>query len=239
MISFKIFTLFEELFPGPLAASVTGLALKNNLWKIAAINIRNYAKDVHKTVDDIPYGSGAGMVLKPDVIASAIEANIKKDSRTKIFYLSPRGKVFDQKMAQELAQESEIALLCGRYEGVDERVLEEFAIEEISIGDYILSGGEIAAYVFIDAILRNVDGVLGDKASLKEESFCLQESPFLLEYPHYTRPALWRERPVPEVLTSGHHKKINDWRLKKSVELTKEKRHDLYQKYLQSKLEEK
>ncbi len=234
MISFKIFTLFEDLFPGPLASSVTGLALKNNLWKIEAINIRKYAKDVHKTVDDIPYGSGAGMVLKPDVIADAIEANVK-NAKTKILYLSPRGKVFNQKMAQELAKEDEIVLLCGRYEGVDERVLEEFAIEEISIGDYILSGGEIAAYVFIDAILRNVDGVLGDKASLKEESFCLQESEFLLEYPHYTRPASWRGRDVPEVLTSGHHKKINDWRLKKSVELTKEKRHDLYEKYLQSK----
>ncbi|HLD77115.1 MAG TPA: tRNA (guanosine(37)-N1)-methyltransferase TrmD [Rickettsiales bacterium] len=233
MISFKIFTLFEELFPGPLGASITGLALKNGLWDFKTINIRNYAKNTHKTVDDIPYGGGAGMVLKPDVIADALTANISQ--KTKIFYLSPRGKVFTQKIAQELAQEKEIALLCGRYEGIDQRVIDEFQIEEISIGDYILSGGEIATYVVIDAVLRNCRGVLGKEDSLKEESFSMQESPFLLEYPHYTHPASWRGRDVPEILTSGHHKKINDWRLKKSLEITKKNRHDLYEKYLKDK----
>ena len=234
MISFKIFTLFEELFPGPLGASVVGSALKNGLWNLKTINIRDYAIDAHKTVDDIPYGGGAGMVLKADVLANAIENNVDR-KKTRIFYLSPRGKVFNQKMAQELAGEQEIALLCGRYEGVDQRVLDELEIEEISIGDYILSGGEMAAYVVIDAILRNVKGVLGEEESLKEESFCMKESEFLLEYPHYTRPALWREREVPEVLVSGHHKNINDWRLKKSVEITKERRHDLYEKFLEIK----
>ncbi len=235
MINFKILTLFEELFPGPLGSSITGTALKNKLWSLETINIRKYAKDVHKTVDDIPYGGGAGMVLKPDVIADAIEANIDKNSHPKIFYLSPRGKVFTQKMACEMAKESEIVLLCGRYEGVDQRVLDEFKIEEVSIGDYILSNGEIASYIFIDAILRNCGGVLGASDSIKEESFCMEESEFLLEYPHYTRPSSWRGREIPEVLTSGHHKNINDWRLKKSVEITKEKRNDLYEKYLQSK----
>ncbi len=234
MISFKILTLFEELFPGPLAASVTGAALKKGLWNLQTINIRHYAFDAHKTVDDIPYGGGAGMVLKADVLANAIEKNI--DKKTKIFYLSPRGRVFNQEMAKDLAKEEEIAFLCGRYEGVDQRVLDEFQIEEISIGDYILSGGELAAYVAIDAILRNCPGVLGEEDSLKEESFCMQESQFLLEYPHYTRPSSWRNLEVPEVLISGHHKNIKNWRHEKSLEITAKNRDDLYQKYLKTKL---
>ncbi len=208
MILFKIFTIFPELFPGALDFSITGLALKNNLWNFKAINIRDYANNIHKTVDDVPFGGGSGMVIKADVLGDAIEKNITK--KTKIIYLSPRGKVFNQKMAKDFAKMEEIALICGRYEGIDQRVIDEFEIEEISIGDYILSGGEIAAFVFIDAILRNISGVLGDENSLKEESFDMKESEFLLEYPQYTRPAIWRERKVPEVLTSGHHQKINE-----------------------------
>jgi tRNA (guanine37-N1)-methyltransferase len=228
MINFKILTLFPELFPGPLSASVTGAALEKKLWSLEAINIRDFAKDERKTVDDTPYGGGAGMVLKADILADAIEKNLKPES--KIFYLSPRGKTLTQKKARELAQEKEIILLCGRYEGVDQRVLDEFVIEEISIGDYVLSGGELAAFIVIDAVLRNVDGVLGADESLVEESFGSKENleyENLLEYPHFTRPAKWRGREVPEVLTSGHHKKINEWRKEKAIEITKKNRPDL------------
>lgn len=226
MIKFKILTIFPEIFPGPLATSITGIALEKKLWSLEAINIRNYAKDERGTVDDTPYGGGAGMVLKAEVIADAIE----KNSLKKIIYLSPRGKKFTQKMATELAKEEEITLLCGRYEGVDQRVLDEFQIEEISIGDYVLSGGEIAAYVVIDAILRNVKDVLGFNESLIEESFCFEENQEfknLLEYPHFTKPYEWRGRKVPEVLVSGHHKKINEWRKQQAIELTKKVRPDL------------
>lgn len=231
MINFKILTLFPDLFPGPLAASITGLALEKDLWSYQAINIRDYSKDVRKTVDDTPYGGGAGMVIKPDVVAGAIENN--KTPKTKIIYLSPRGKVFTQKMACQLAKESEIMLLCGRYEGIDQRALDEFEIEEVSIGDYVLSGGEMAAYVVIDAILRNVENVLGAEESLSEESFGSTsniEFANLLEYPHFTRPQEWRGRLVPEVLTSGHHKNINQWRKEKAIEITKANRPDLYKK---------
>ena len=226
MIKFKVLTIFPEIFPGPLSASITGIALEKKLWSLEAINIRNYAKDERGTVDDTPYGGGAGMVLKAEVIADAIE----KNSLKKIIYLSPRGKKFTQKMAAELSKEEEITLLCGRYEGVDQRVLDEFKIEEISIGDYVLSGGEIAAYVVIDAILRNVKDVLGFDESLIEESFCFEENQEfknLLEYPHFTKPYEWRGRKVPEVLVSGHHKKISEWRLQQSIELTKKVRPDL------------
>jgi len=228
VINFKILTLFPELFPGPLAASITGVALEKKIWSLEAINIRDFAKDERKTVDDTPYGGGAGMVLKADILADAIEKNLQSES--KIFYLSPRGKTLTQKKARELAQEKEIILLCGRYEGVDQRVLDEFAIEEISIGDYVLSGGELAAFVVIDAILRNVESVLGADESLAEESFGSKENleyENLLEYPHFTRPAKWRGREVPEVLTSGHHKKINEWRKEKAIEITKKNRPDL------------
>ncbi|MBU6140242.1 MAG: tRNA (guanosine(37)-N1)-methyltransferase TrmD [Proteobacteria bacterium] len=237
MINFKILTLFPELFPGPLSASITGAALAKRLWSIEAVNIRDFAFDERGTVDDTPYGGGAGMVLKPDVVANAIEnsqstkhastgSNQAQAPSAKIIYLSPRGKVFNQKIAQELAKEEEITILCGRYEGVDQRVLEEFQIEEISIGDYVLSGGEIAAYVFIDAILRNVSGVLGANESLSEESFS-GEFANLLEYPHYTKPAEWRGRKVPEILTGGHHAKINQWRREQAIALTKKVRPDL------------
>jgi tRNA (guanine37-N1)-methyltransferase len=234
MINFKILTLFPELFPGPLAASITGSALEKNLWSLQAINIRNYAKDERKTVDDTPYGGGAGMVLKADVVADALEKNLSE----KIIYLSPRGKTLTQKKARQLASEKEITLLCGRYEGVDQRVLDEFNIEEISIGDYVISGGELAAYVLIDAVLRNVPGILGAEESLAEESFgASQNSEFenLLEYPHFTRPPNWRFREVPPVLISGHHQKINQWRKEQAIEITKKNRPDLLEKFLAKK----
>lgn len=233
MINFKILTLFPELFPGALSSSITGIALEKKLWSFSAINIRDYAKDERGTVDDTPYGGGAGMLLKADIVGEAIEKNLQNSS-TKIIYLSPRGKVFNQKMAQELAAEKEIMILCGRYEGVDQRVIDEFQIEEISVGDYVLSGGEIAAFPFIDAILRNIEGILGADESLAEESFGSKEnSDFknLLEYPHFTKPQEWQGRKVPEVLISGHHQKINQWRKEQAIEITKKNRPDLYREF--------
>ncbi|NBV06393.1 MAG: tRNA (guanosine(37)-N1)-methyltransferase TrmD [Proteobacteria bacterium] len=229
MINFKILTIFPELFPGPLSTSVTGLALEKKLWSLQVINIRDFAKDKRGTVDDTPYGGGAGMVLKADIVADAIES--VSAEKQKIIYLSPRGKTFTQKKARELAKEEKIILLCGRYEGVDQRVLDEFEIEEISIGDYVLSGGEIAAYVLIDAVLRNVAAVLGADESLREESFGSDDNDNfsnLLEYPHYTKPQEWRGRKVPEILVQGHHKKIQQWRKEQAIEITKKNRPDLF-----------
>ena len=242
MINFKIFTIFPELFPQILAKSVTGEALNNNLWKCEIINIRDYGFDTRKTFDDAPFGGGAGMVFRPDVLYSALDKNIIKNSeynqKPKIIYPSPRGKVFNQKMAQELSQENEINIICGRYEGIDQRIIDIFDVEEISIGDYVLSGGEIASYVIIDAILRNVKGVLGKEQSLDQESFGNIENKdyeFLLEYPHYTRPANFLDKEVPAILLSGHHANIEKWRKEKAEEITKKNRPDLFEKYLLSK----
>ena len=242
MINFKIFTIFPELFPQILAKSITGEALNKNLWKLDIINIRDYGFDARKTVDDAPFGGGAGMVFRPDVLHNALEKNILQNpqnlKKPKIIYLSPRGKVFNQKMAQELSQESEINIICGRYEGIDQRIIDIYDVEEISIGDYVLSGGEIASYVVIDAILRNVKGVLGAEQSLEQESFGNIENTdyeYLLEYPHYTRPANFLEKEVPAVLLSGHHANIEKWRKEKAEEITQKNRPDLFEKYLQRK----
>ncbi len=228
-MAFKItvLTLFPELFPGALSASLTGKALEKGLWELETVNIRDFATDKHKTVDDTPAGGGAGMVMKPDILGSAIEKALHQ-SMGKIIYLSPRGKSLTQALAKSLAQENHLVLLCGRYEGVDQRVLDEWNIQEISIGDYVLTGGEIPAYVLIDACVRLQEGVLGDVESLNEESF----SNGLLEYPQYTRPQMWKNRQIPEVLISGHHEKIKHWRLSESQKLTKERRPDLWLNYL-------
>lgn len=228
--SAKIFTIFPDLFPGMLSASIVGDALEKNIWNLEVINIRDFASDARKTVDDTPFGGGAGMLMRPDVLGSAIENNIKDFSKTKIIYPSPRGKLFNQKIARDLSKESDLAIICGRYEGIDQRVIDEYEIEEISIGDYVLSGGELPAMVMLDAIIRNLDGVLGGDDSLKEESFGNGEgSAFdnLLEYPHYTKPQIWKGRKVPEVLLSGHHKNIDKWRLEQAMEITKLRRKDL------------
>ncbi len=244
---FRIFTLFPEIFPGALGYSITGEALKNGLWNLETVNIRDFANDKHKTVDDVPFGGGSGMVMKPDIIANALEKTLKDQLynsklKPKIIYLSPRGQKFNQDKAIELAkyleQNQEINLLCGRYEGIDQRVIDYFDIEELSIGDYIITGGEISAIVVIDAITRNLANVLGAKESLAEESFGNGEnSQFrnLLEYPHYTRPANWRNMEVPQILTSGHHKKIREWRLEQAISITRNRRKDLYQKFLKEK----
>ena len=225
MFQAQVFTLYPEVFPGPLAKGLYGKALSNKLWNLSVINIRDAATDKHKTVDDTPYGGGTGMLLKADVLANALDKKVKKGER--VFYLSPKGKKFDQKLAQDLSKEKSISLICGHFEGVDERVLTTRNIEEISIGDYVLSGGETAALVVLDSILRLLPGVLGNEKSSIDETF----ENGLLEYPQYTKPQIWEEKSVPEVLLSGDHAKIKDWRLSQSEAITRVRRPDLWQKY--------
>ena len=225
MLQAQVFTLYPDIFPGPLAKGLYGKAMSKKLWNLNVINIRDAATDKHKTVDDTPYGGGAGMLLKADVLANALDQNVKKGER--VFYLSPKGKKFDQKLAQELSKEKFISLICGHFEGVDERVLTTRNIEEISIGDYVLSGGETAAIVVLDSILRLLPGVLGNDKSSYDETF----ENGLLEYPQYTKPQIWEEKSVPEVLLSGDHSKIKDWRLSQSEAITRDRRPDLWQKY--------
>ncbi len=221
----QIFTLYPEIFPGPLSKGLYGKALSNKIWDLEIINIRDSATDKHKTVDDTPFGGGSGMLLKPDILAKSIDENLKKSNR--IFYLSPKGKKFDQKMARELSEEKSISLICGHFEGIDERVISSRNIEEISIGDFVLSGGETAAFVVLDSILRLLPGVLGNDKSTCDESF----ENGLLEHPQYTKPQIWEDKSVPEVLLSGDHAKIKDWRLSQSEAITRDRRPDLWQKY--------
>ena len=221
----RIFTLYPEAFPGPLNKGLYGKALSNKIWNLDIINIRDSAKDKHKTVDDTPFGGGSGMLIKPDVLARSIDQHINKSE--KIFYLSPKGKLFNQETAKSLSKEHCINLICGHFEGVDQRLLETRNIEEISVGDYILSGGETAALIIIDSILRLVPGILGNEKSVYEESF----ENGLLEYPQYTKPQLWEEKNIPDVLLSGDHSKIKDWRLSQSEAITRHRRPDLWQKY--------
>lgn len=202
--------------------------MEENKWQLKAINIRDYAFDKHKSVDDTPCGGGAGMIMRPDVLGRAIAEN---HTGGRIIYMSPKGIPFTQKKAHELAKETELTVICGRFEGIDERIIESFNIEEISIGDYILTGGEQAAQIMLDAVIRLLPGVLGNEASLEDESF----ENYLLEYPQYTRPIEWEGKTVPEILLSGHHQKIADWRKQQSEIATKAKRPDLFKKYLDSK----
>ncbi|MGN0913723.1 MAG: tRNA (guanosine(37)-N1)-methyltransferase TrmD [Alphaproteobacteria bacterium] len=224
----KVLTIFPELFPGFLGYSLTGRALKEGLWAMETVNIRDYAFDKHGSVDDTPCGGGAGMIMRPDVLGAAIKANYNGG---RIIYMSPRGKPLTQTLVHELSSETDMTIICGRFEGIDERVIEAFNIEEISIGDYVLTGGEQAAQIMLDAVVRLIPGVLGNTESLEDESF----ETGLLEHPQYTRPVVWEDRKVPEVLMSGHHQNIAKWRKEKALELTKEKRPDLYKKYLDSK----
>ena len=205
MLNVTVLTVFPELFPGFLGYSLTGKALEEQKWQLQAVNIRDYAFDRHKSVDDTPCGGGAGMIMRPDVLGRAIEAN---HTRGRIIYMSPKGRPLTQKLVHELSREEELTIVCGRFEGIDERVIEAYNVEEISIGDYILTGGEQAAQIMLDAVVRLLPGILGNEASLEDESF----ENFLLEYPQYTRPTEWEGRSVPEVLLSGHHRKIADWR---------------------------
>jgi len=225
MLTARIFTLYPEVFPGPLNKGLYGKALSEKKWKLETINIRDYATDKHKTVDDTPYGGGSGMLIKPDVLANSLDENINHDE--KIIYLTPKGKLFNQEKAKLLSTEKSINLICGHFEGVDQRIIESRNIEEISIGDFVLSGGETAAFILLDAILRLIPGIIGNKESVNEESF----ENGLLEYPQYTKPQIWEEKNVPNVLLSGDHAKIKDWRLSKSEAITRDRRPDMWQKY--------
>ena len=221
----RIFTLYPEYFPGYLNKGLFGKAMNEKIWNLETVNIRDYSFDKHKTVDDTPYGGGNGMLIKADVLAKSLDNNIKE--KEKIIYLSPKGKLFDYKYAKELSNEKTINFICGHFEGIDERIIQSRNIEEVSIGDFILSGGESATFVVIDAILRFLPGVLGNEYSAEDESF----ENGLLEYPQYTKPQIWEDKSVPDVLLSGDHAKIKDWRLSQSEAITRDRRPDLWQKY--------
>jgi len=221
-----LLTLYPEMFPGPLGHAVAGRALAAGTWRCEAINIRDFATDRHQSVDDTPYGGGAGMVLRADIVGRALDSIAFADRPC--YYLSPRGETFTQAHAETLAASTPgIVLLCGRFEGVDERVLHHYGIQELSIGDYVLAGGEVAALAVLDACVRLLPQVMGNTDSHREESFAAG----LLEYPHYTRPALWQGLDVPEVLRSGDHGAIRRWRLTQAEELTRERRPDLWAHY--------
>lgn len=220
-----VLTLFPEMFPGPLGLSLSGKALTSGIWSMKAVNIRDFAVDKHNTVDDTPFGGGPGMVMRPDVVDAALAS--VEDQPGPVLYLSPRGEVFDQAMAADLAAGGGVTLLCGRYEGIDQRVLDKREIREVSLGDFVLSGGELAAMALLDASLRLLPGYMGAEASLEEESF----SEGLLEYPHFTRPATWDGMDVPKVLLSGHHEKIKAWRQAEAERTTRTRRPDLWTRY--------
>lgn len=221
----NVLTLYPEMFPGFLGYSLAGKALAEGKFELNLINIRDFAIDHYKSVDDTPFGGGAGMVMKADVLDKAI-ASVHKDEP--IYYLSPRGEVFNQSTAVRFSKVDEITFICGRFEGVDQRVLDKWNIAEISIGDFVLSGGEPALLTMLDAVIRLIPDVMGNRASMIEESF--QNG--LLEYPHYTKPALWDGREVPEVLLSGNHKKIDEWRKEQAENYTKNRRPDMWAAYL-------
>lgn len=223
-----VLTLFPDMFPGPVGQSLPGKALADGIWALNVMDIRDAATDRHRTVDDTPYGGGAGMVMRPDIVAAAMDkADVAFGTPVRRIYLSPRGRRMDQDLVKELVAAESVLLLCGRYEGVDERVIAARQLEEVSLGDFVLAGGELAAMALIEACTRLVPGVLGNAATTGEESF----EQGLLEYPHYTRPAVWEGRAVPETLVSGHHEKVKIWRRAQSERLTQERRPDLWEVY--------
>ena len=225
MFQAKIFTLYPEYFPGPFEIGICKKAFEKKLWDLKLINIRDYADDKHKTVDDTPYGGGVGMLMRPDVVAKSLDANL--DEKETVYYLTPKGKIFNQDVAKDIVKKNKVNILCGHFEGVDQRVLDSRNVEEISIGDFILSGGEMASFVILDTVLRLVPGVLGNLNSTKDESF----ENGLLEYPQYTKPQIWEKLSVPDILLSGDHNKIKSWRLSQSEAITRLRRPDLWQKY--------
>ena len=225
MFTARIFTLYPDMFPGPLSEGLFGRALKKKIWDLQKVNIRNYAIDKHSTVDDTPYGGGSGMLIKPDVVARALDKNVIKGE--KVIFLTPRGKIFNQNTAKEISNEKSINIICGHFEGIDQRVIETRNIQEYSLGDFILSGGETAAFSILDSVLRLLPGILGNENSVKDESF----ENGLLEYPQYTKPQIWEKKEVPDVLLSGDHAKIKHWRLSQSEAITRDRRPDLWLKY--------
>jgi len=224
----SVLTIFPEMFPGPLGASIAGRALEEGVWGLETVDIRAFARDKHRSVDDAPFGGGPGMVMRPDVLADAIDAARSGAEGERLVYLTPRGRRLDQALVRSLATAPRVVVLCGRFEGIDERVIEVCGLEEISIGDFVLSGGEPAAIALIDACVRLLPGVVGDEQGLVEESF----EGDLLEYPHYTRPREWRGLAVPEVLLSGNHELIRAWRRAEAERITKARRADLWSRYV-------
>ena len=229
MWTVRVFTLYPELFPGPLGVGLYKKAMDKKIWSLEVVNIRDYATDKHKTVDDTPFGGGTGMLMRADVIANSLDKNISNKDEP-IIYLSPKGKKFDQIFAKKILDKN-INIVCGHFEGVDQRLLETRNIEEVSVGDFVLSGGEIGAFVVIDTIVRLIPGVLGNANSLAEETF----ERYLLEYPQYTKPQKWEKKDVPDVLLTGDHVKIKDWRLSQSKDITRRRRADLWEKYKKNK----
>ena len=225
----RVFTLYPELFPGPLGIGLYKKALDKKLWSLEVINIRDYAQDKHQTVDDTPFGGGSGMLMRADIIANSLDKKIS-DKNEPIIYLSPKGKKFNQNYAKKILNKN-INIICGHFEGIDQRLLETRNIEEVSVGDFILSGGEIGALIVIDAAVRLIPGVLGNSDSLVDETF----EGNLLEYPQYTKPKKWENKDVPEVLLSGDHAKIKGWRLDQSKDITRRRRPDLWEKYKKNK----
>ena len=231
-MKFEILTIFPEVVDAVLGSSIIGRAKEKGYIEIESHNIRDYTLDKHKKTDDTPYGGGKGMLMSTQPIVDCFETVASKlNGKTKAVYASPRGRIFNHELAKELSEYDNLIILCGHYEGVDERVIEELCLEEISIGDYVLTGGEIPACIIVDAVSRLVPGVLSDKECYEKESIASG----LLEYPQYTRPRTFRGKDVPEVLLSGHHENIDKWRFEKSLELTKERRPDLYEKYINEK----
>ncbi|MDX1575830.1 MAG: tRNA (guanosine(37)-N1)-methyltransferase TrmD [Kiloniellales bacterium] len=224
-----VLTVFPEMFPGPLGVSLAGRGLERGIWAMDVLDIRDFARDKHRSVDDEPFGGGAGMVMRADVVDAALAA--VEDRPGPVVYLTPRGRMLDQDLVRRLAMGRGMTLLCGRYEGIDQRVLDARNVEEVSVGDYVLSGGEPAAIVVIDAVVRLLPGILGNEESPAEESF----EAGLLEHPHYTRPADWHGRHVPDVLTSGHHERVRRWRLSQAERITKQRRPDLWARYQERK----
>jgi len=227
MLKVRIFTLYPDLFPGMLDVGLYKKAKEKNIWELEVINIRNYALDKHGSVDDTPFGGGSGMLMKADVLANALDKNIDYKKKERNIYLSPKGKVLNQETAKTLSKENNINIICGHFEGIDQRIVETRDIEELSIGDFILSGGEAASYVLLDTVVRLLPGVLGNELSVKDESF--ENS--LLEYPQFTKPQKWEEKEVPDVLLSGDHAKIKGWRLSQSEAITRRQRPELWEKY--------
>ena len=225
----RVFTLYPELFPGPLGIGLYKKALDKKLWSLEVINIRDYAKDKHQTVDDTPFGGGSGMLMRADIVANSLDKKIS-DKNEPIIYLSPKGKKFDQTYAKKILNKN-INIICGHFEGIDQRLLETRNIEEVSVWDFILSWGEIGALILIDAAVRLIPGVLGNPDSLVDETF----EGNLLEYPQYTKPKKWENKDVPEVLLSGDHAKIKGWRLDQSKDITRRRRQDLWEKYKKNK----
>ena len=229
-----ILTLFPEIFPGPLNTSLAGKALKDKIWRLDVLNFRDFVLESAGKVDDEPFGGGAGMVMRPDIVDIALESASKLvDDKAPIIYLTPRGRPLDQTRIKKLASGPGAVLICGRYEGIDQRVIEAREVEEVSLGDFVLSGGEIASLALLDSVIRLLPGVLGNEESLSEESF----EQNLLEYPHYTRPAVWhdlrgKKNCIPDILSSGDHGKIKNWRRKKSEEITQDRRPDLWAKHI-------